>query len=202
MLTSFAASFYISLASVLDFNLIWLNIIVLLSLIVFGNYKLRDWIMAILGMIFVYFWLFIGLFYWGFFSGNSLPSILNEFSLTFDFNIILSKINLSLLVFLAIVFLISFSSVFYLLSQKKLSTVEISKRVVVISLFFSLTFLSFLFTSFDCNLLILCFVFASFFISEFLLRCKNKFLPELLCYTLIILAILVKLNIFYTMFSR
>jgi hypothetical protein len=202
MLVSFASTFYISLASILDFNLIWLNIIVFLSLIIYGDYKIRDWIMAVLGMVFVYFWLFLGIFYWDFFSGNSSPSILNELSLTFDYNILLSKLNLSLLIFLAAALFISIRATIYILLKKKALTIETSTKTIVISVFFFLTLLCFLFTKFDCNLLILCCVFASFFISEFLLQYRNKFVPELLCYTLIILAFLVKMNAFYILFSR
>jgi len=185
----FEASFYISLASLFYFNIIFYFIIIWIGLIIIRPIIWREWFVSIIGLVLPYF--FIVTYYFIFDDSN--------FKLfTKVMNCVKFGFTQSNFTFISVV-IISFSSFISLLQLLKKSSLSISNRKIKIlfTWIIVISFLLFLFTNNESLQLIFVFAFAAtFFITNYLVEIKRQWIGN------IILLVFIGVNVYAQFFMK
>ena len=185
----FNASFLFALASLFSVSLLPFGLVLFWVFLAFSINKWREWLIAILGFAFPFFVLFL----WALLTGNL--DVFSEFSIPIlNFAGLEKTIEAPLFNQIFIVTTLVISSVGTVFIRHRAKNIETSQRKKIAAIMLGAFWIAMiaLLTFYTPIHLATLFVFSAFFIAEWLYRSERKWVPELVFYGFLVVALAVQ----------
>jgi hypothetical protein len=184
----FMAGFYISVASLFYFPAIFYIFLVIISLIIFNLFRVKEWLSALFGFLTPW---FFALFYYYFFQNNiqELPSIIFNSLVQVETSISYGALFITLYSFIGFLFIIS---LIYLIRNMLSQKISIRKFYLIFLWFAGITaVITFIYPFASIEIIYLASVPGSFMLANYFTFAKNRFWSEtlFLCLAFIVLLI-------------